>query len=120
MRCMWRNKVPFWYAPYAGKTAVQDEYGNETGEYRATYGTPVKLMGSVSPATGKAQLEQFGTLEKYDKVIVYEDPNCAMDESSVLWVDKPLDDSPDYVVKRVARSLTCVSYAISKVTVHGG
>lgn len=99
---------------------MRDEYGNETGEYQTTYGTPVMLMGSVSPATGSAQIEQFGTLENYDKVIVYEDPNCPMKETSVLWVDVSPDADPDYVVKRVARSLNCVSYAISRVTVDGG
>jgi hypothetical protein len=52
---------------------------------------------------------------------VLDDVNIPIDENSVLWVDKAVEydenGNPlfDYVVKKVARSLNSVSFAISKV-----
>ena len=37
MRCMERNKVEFWYAPYAGHTHMVDEYGNELNEIELSF-----------------------------------------------------------------------------------
>ena len=123
MRCLERNKVQFSYCPYIGKTKVTDASGYETGEYKVSYGSAISVMGNVSPAQGEAQIEQFGNSLEYDKVIILEDRNFPMDENSVLFVDKApaydLSGNPlyDYIVKKVARSLNGVSYAISKVTV---
>lgn len=119
MHCLWRNKVPFYYSLYAGKQMTTDAYGYETGEYKTVYSDPVKIYGNVSSASGQAQVEQFGNLVQYDKVIVIEYRNCPIDENTLLYVDcvPGNDTKPDYVVKRVARSLNSVSYAISKVTI---
>lgn len=122
MKIMERNKKNFWYCLYKGKTAIKDDYGNETGEYTIEYDDPVQVSGNVSAATGSAQTEQFGNLVGYDKVIVIDDITCPVDENTVLFVDKEPEfenDVPlyDYIVKRVAKSLNSVSYAISKVSV---
>lgn len=123
MRTLKRNKVPFWYLLYDSKTSITDSDGNETGEEQVTYKAAVMEFGNVSAATGSAQIEQFGSLAGYDKVIVIDNPFCPIDENSVLFVDKaPEYDAEgkplfDYVVKRVAKSLNSISYAASKVTV---
>lgn len=123
MRAMERNKRPLWYMLYDHKEAVLDEYGNETGEYRVFYQPEVQLDANVSPATGSSQVEQFGNLSGYDKVIVTCDMDCPIDENSVLFIDKPPEYTADgkalfdYTVKRVARSLNSISYAVSKVVV---
>ena len=68
-------------------------------------------------------VEQFGNFISYDKVIVTDDLTCPIDENTVLFIDKSPeyddDGNPlyDYIVKRVARSLNSISYAVSKVTV---
>ena len=122
MKTMERNKTAFWYMTYADRKAVVDEYGNEIGEL-VTYNEPVMLRANISPATGSSQVEQFGSLAGYDKVIVTDDVNCPIDENSVLFIDKAVeitdDGKPlyDYTVKRVARSLNSVSYAVTKVSV---
>lgn len=78
---------------------------------------------NVSAATGSAQVEQFGNFISYDKVIVTDNLSCPIDENTVLFVDKEpeydADGNPlyDYIVRRVAKSLNSISYAISKVTV---
>jgi len=117
MKCMVRNKVPFHYALYREK----EELPNAPGQFKVVYSRPLRMMGNVSPARGEANTELFGRDIQYDKVIVLEDPNCPIDEQSVLFIDKrpefDTDGNPlfDYIVKRSARSLNSVAYAVSKV-----
>lgn len=123
MKLMRRNLSPVYYCLYDGKEPELDEDGLETGETRVFYKRPVKLMCSVSAATGYAQVNMFGSLESYDKVLITDDVRCPIDENTVLFVDKKPEFSSegvplfDYRVRRVARSLNSISYAISKVTV---
>jgi hypothetical protein len=123
MKTMERNKTPFWYLLYDKKVPVMDDDGNETGDYRVIYKEAVQRKENISAATGSAQVEQFGNFISYDKVIVTDDLSCPIDENSVLFIDKEpeydTDGNPlyDYIVKRVAKSLNSISYAVSKVNV---
>lgn len=133
MRCLDRNKSVFYYALYAGKTPITDEYGNLTGEYVIAHGNPVRTRANISPAQGETTTRQFGEYEAYDKVILMENPWCPIDEHSILWVDTlpqltqngelARDENGnvitpwDYEVVTVARSLNSVAYAVKKVTV---
>ena len=123
MQNLARNERPFWYCLYAGKTPIVDEGGFETSEYLVSYAVPVKLFANISAATGSSQVETFGTLDNYDKVISMADMTCPFDENSVLFIDKDPefteDGTPiyDYVVRRVAKSLNNISIAIRKVDV---
>ena len=146
MRTLKRNKQPFYYcllkdSSYTNR--ISDEYGNETGELANQYEAPVLMYGNISPATGQAVTEQFGELTDYDKVIVINDVDCPICESTVLFVDKvPEDTSTEsneesntvlgndqtvqeyevpqyyYIVRRVSKSLNSVSIAIRKVTIQ--
>lgn len=124
MRNLERNKRPFVYCTYLGKTPMVDEYGNESGEFKILFSEPVEVSGNISPATGYSQTEQFGSLENYDKVIVMDNPNTPIDDNTVLFIDKDYEEDADgtpiydYTVRRVARSLNSVSIAVSKVTVR--
>lgn len=119
MRLMTRNLSVIYYCLYEGRTPMTDANGHETGEYTVGYGEPVALRCNVSPATGYAQVEMFGNLESYDKVIITDDMTCPIDENSVLFVDSTPTETQtfDYKVLRVARSLNSISYAVSKVSV---
>lgn len=123
MKTLKRNQVSLWYLLYDHKEPVKDEDGNETGESQVFYKTAVQMYANVSAATGTAQVEQFGNLAGYDKVIVTDDLTCPIDENTVLFLDKEpeYDDDGlplyDYLVKRVAKSLNSISYAVSKVSV---
>ena len=127
MRGMVRNKTKFYYASYVDNTEIIDEYGNATGEFEIQYSNPKECNANVSAAQGEVQSRQFGESESYDKVIVLDDRNAPIDEHSILWVDTlphlngdgTTDTPHDYIVKKVARSLNCVSIAISKVSVNG-
>lgn len=123
MRCLHRNKRKFYYALFKEKVAIKDEYGNDSGEYTVVYEAPVEMKANVSAATGEAQVEQFGNSLLYDKVIITDDVTCPIDEHSVFCIDSvPAYDTDgnliyDYIVKKVARSLNTVSFAVSKVEV---
>ncbi len=118
MKCLERNEQKFYYCLY-GAAESKDEYGNDV----KGYGEAVAFEANISPATGTTQVEQFGTEVEYDKVIVTSDTSCPIDEQSALFIDKEpsfsSDGKPlnDYIVKRVAKSLNSISYAVSRVNV---
>ena len=118
MRCLDRNKKPFYYANYSGKAKILDSDGYFTGEYGLSYTAPVRVWGNISPARGTDNSNPFGITENYDKIIVMNDPNIPIEETSVLWVEKDITEEYDYVVVRTARSLNSVSIAIRKVDVN--
>jgi len=123
MKCLERNKTSFHYALFLRKEPITDDYGNDSGEYRVIYDTPVEMRACVSAASGEAQIKQFGNAIMYDRVIISDEVNCPIDEHSVLCIDSPpsYDTSGnlifDYIVTKVARSLNTVSFAVSKVEV---
>ena len=147
MRDLKRNQTEFWYCLLIPNTqeAIVDEYGNETGELIPSYKKAISMRANISPATGQNQVEQFGNLDSYDKVIVTCDMKCPIDENSVLFIDKRpeytevqtheivegqalyTDDEVvektyelpkyNYIVKRVAKSLNGISIAVRKVDV---
>lgn len=122
MKILKRNKTPFWYQLYDRTKTVEDENGNEVGS-AVVYKDAVEMKGNISSATGSAQVEQFGNFAGYDKVIVIDDMNCPIEETTVLFIDKKpeydAEGNPlfDYVVKRVAKSLNVIAYAVKRVDV---
>lgn len=122
MKILERNKTPFWYQLFDQTKTVEDEYGNEVGSV-VVYKDAVEMKGNISSATGSAQVEQFGNFAGYDKVIVVDDMSCPIEETTVLFIDKKpeydAEGNPlfDYVVKRVAKSLNVIAYAVKRVDV---
>lgn len=131
-----RNKSRFYYALYTQSVQIEvDEYGNTLGETDVQHGNPVECFANISAARGETQTRQFGEDVSYDKVIVMDSNAPPIDEYSVLWIDRvpqlkedgslDVDDDGniitphDYIVKKVARSLNSVSYAVSKVVISG-
>lgn len=115
MKLLRRNMRSIWYRLFQGQTAQIDADGFETGETTISYSDPFELSCSVSPASGDILADTFGTVETYDKVIITDDLSCPIDENSVLFVDVDVSGNHDYVVKRVAKSLNFIAYAVSKV-----
>jgi len=121
MKLQRRNKRTIWYCLYKDRGTLYDDDGYETGEPAIKYEEPASLKCSVSAAIGNAQVETFGNLESYDKVIITDDMTCPIDENSVLFIDKEpefFNGKPigyDYKVIRIAKSLNVISIAISKV-----
>jgi len=118
VRTLERNKQTIYYALYEGKEPLKDEYGNPIGEYEVLYSEPVLLKINVSAARGEYSTRQFGEMENYEKILVTDDTNLPISETSILWIDSLDTTKPhDYIVKKVAKSLNSVSYAVSKVSV---
>ena len=145
MKTLKRNQRPFFYCLYQGKVDVVDENGNKTGEKIRLYAPPVRMMANISQATGQTNTEQFGNLDNYDKVIVFENVNSPIDENTVLFLDMEpeftegvtVEYTPavallgeptveiqtisipkyNYIVRRVAKSLNSVSIAVRKVEI---
>lgn len=122
MKLLARNLTSFQYALYQSKTYITDDYGNQTSEYKITYGTPVTIKANISTPTGVDEMNVFGSEPYYDKIIIVDDMNCPIDENSVLCIDKPASyDSDgnllyDYVVSRVAKSFNCIRIFANKVS----
>lgn len=123
MRSLKRNEQTFYYALYGEEVEEIDEEGNYTGETTIGYGNPVKAKANISASRGEASNEQFGVSLEYDKIVCSCDMALPIDETTILWVDTmPVLDKNgatktkhDYIVKKVARSLNSVQYAIKKV-----
>lgn len=123
MRTLDYNKRTFYYCLYSTKTKILDTDGNFTGDYTTGYSEAVEAKGNISAATGSADLEQFGTGIEYDKVIVLQGTNWAIDEHTVLFIDiepsyadkKQTQPNYNYIVTRVAKSLNHTTLAIKRV-----
>lgn len=113
MRCLRRNLRGFQYALYNGQTPLTDANGNETGEYEVQYSNPVQAWGNISAAKGDASVQPFGNDIQYDLVIVMDTPDTPIDEHTLLYIERT--DTPDYEVRKVARSLNTVALAISRL-----
>lgn len=119
MRTLNRNKQKIWYALYAGNLPLSDEDGNETGEYGPVYGEPHPYSIYITAAKGEREAGPFGGAEDYDRIMVCADPDCPIDEDTLLWVDTPTGGPHDYLVAKAARSLNGISYGIKKVQAGG-
>lgn len=118
MKCLKRNLRPVYYSLYQSEADITDSAGNYTGETSVTYAAPVKILANVSLATGQSNMEMFGNLTDYDRVIVSDDTTLPIDENTVLYVDRaPTEGAYDYIVRRVAKSLNFVAIAVRKVDV---
>lgn len=122
MKLLHRNKQLIYYRLFVRKGIVTDSEGYESGEDDLVYSDPHSLRCSVSHATGNSHAELFGTLDNYDKVIITEDTDCPIDENTILvvdHVDRVGEPSfHDFIVRRVAKSLNFIAYAISRVDVR--
>jgi len=59
MRCMDRNKIPFYYALYDTKVEIEDDYGNKTGQYELSYGNPIRCKANISAAMGERKADSL-------------------------------------------------------------
>lgn len=119
MRALRRNKQLIYYALFDKKEPIRDENGRRTGEYQIKYKDYEPLYVNVSAGKGEAQTELFGSNLNYDKVLSICDMKCPIDENTVLCIDtEPDSGTYDYIVKKVLKSLNCISIAISRVDVN--
>lgn len=115
MRDLKRNQQMVWYS-LLNVSAGEDEWGNT--DDAKTYGVPVSMKMSVSGNKGEASAQAFGAELNYDREMSTHDMNCPIDEYTHLWIDgRSTDETHNYVVKAVSKTLNCIRYAIKKVDV---
>ncbi len=115
MRDSERNKTKIYYA-LRNVSKDKDEWGNTKDV--TTYGNPTKLEISVSANKGEVSLQAFGADLRYDREMVTHNMSCPIDEYSRLWLDgRSVEETHNYEVAAVSRSLNCVRYAIRRVNV---
>lgn len=112
------NCQPVFFKLYEGEEEIVDEYGNPTGSFLPVYSSLKSAMLCVSPNRGNSEVQQFGSLEDYDRTMTTADTKVAIDENSVLWVDGANTDGPyNYIVKRRAPWKNSAQFAIQQVKV---
>lgn len=118
MRSLLRNQQPVFFKLYEGEEEITDEYGNPSGSFLPIYSSLKSAMLCVSPNKGNSEVQQFGSLEDYDRTMTTADTKIAIDENAVLWVDGADTNGPyNYIVKRRAPWKNSVQFAIQQVKV---
>jgi hypothetical protein len=110
MRDLKRNQSTVYYSLCIPKSA-RDKNGNLI----SSYSEPVSGKFSLSVTKGTAENEPFGREVDYDREMTTHNMNCAIDEHSRLWIGISTDKPYNYIVKKVAKSLNCIRYAIKEV-----
>ena len=117
MRTLNRNKRLIYYALLTGEVNGVDEYGNETGEPTPAYGEAVALKCNVSAASGADDVQAFGNFTNYSRTMCVADPNCPIDENTIVWFGREPSEPHNYIVTRKADSKNGILYALREVTV---
>lgn len=109
---------PVFYKMFEGEEEIYDIYGNPTGSYYPIYSELKSIMISVSPNKGDSETTMYGTALDYSRTMSIADPDCEIDENTVLWLDgADTNDAWNYQVVAVSRSKNLTSYAIQSVDV---
>lgn len=122
MRLMKRNLKPVWIVnPGMETVSSVDEDGWETGELTTTMSKPIKLMANIAPASGLNYAEVFGKVERFERVLMFDDYNAPITLDTLLFVEKKPEfvngqPVPDYKVIEVSRSLNVLAVGVRKVT----
>ena len=118
MRTLNRNKRSIYYALLTGEVDESvDEYGDETGEPVPVYGDAVELRCNISAATGADAVQAFGNFTNYNRTMCVADPNCPIDENTIVWFGREPSEPHNYIVTRKADSKNGILYALTEVTV---
>ena len=115
MQALGINKQLLYYAQFSGYTDITSD-GFKTGEKTKVYHTAESMWANVSPRSGTADFEPFGANLDYDRVMVTADMTCPISETSVLWLGAEPSAPHNYIVRKVAKSLNSITYAIKEVT----
>lgn len=117
MRNLNRNKRMIHYALRTGEMENEDEYGNLTGESTPVYGEPTEFWCNVSAASGEEAVQAFGSFTGYSRTICVADPQCPIDENTIIWFGAAPSEPHNYIVVRKADSKNAVMYALQEVSV---
>lgn len=118
MRSLNRNKRQTFYALFVKDEPILDEYGNETGESKPTYGDITELRCNISAASGEDAVQAFGNFANYTRAICVSDNNCPIKEHTIVWFGVETTEPYNYIVTRKADSKNGILYALKEVAVR--
>ena len=118
MRTLNRNKRQIYYALRTGEVEEIDDAGFETGDLIPVYDPAVELNCNVSAATGSDAVQAFGSFTNYSRTMCVSDPNCPIDENTIVWFGVSPTEPHNYIVVRKADSKNGILYALQEVTVE--
>lgn len=114
MRGLRRNQFPLAYRALLSVEDVRDEHGRLTGRKKPNYAPDIPMTGSVSTAGSYVSRQMFGTSEDYEYVVISHDVDLLVKEDDLI-----IYESKPHVIRRIARSLNVVAYAIRRVNIDG-
>ena len=145
MRTLNKNAIRMWYALHRESEDIYklDEHGNKivvyvdestipptvyyekAGHTKEGYDVPVEFYGNLAfSKSGEAETTEFGvSLADYEADVTVSREYLPIDETSLIWVHKPLVDidgyavesDADYRVLKVSPSLNECKYLLAKV-----
>ena len=82
------------------------------------YSETLSARANVSANIGSADMELFGHLLEYDRVIVTKQTDIELNENSIVWLDGKQPPEPhNYIVVRKSVSNNVVTFALKRVEV---
>lgn len=124
MRTLNRNQQPMYYATFASKIELKDEYGNSTGSWQITYSAPVKAMFNIGYVESDAEVKMFGIQSKDTLRIAAPKDGFPLDTASILWYGKdpetpynPVKPMYNYAVVGIRPSLNSVIFYARRVDI---
>lgn len=115
-----RNKFTMYYALAGASIMETDENGDYTGDKTKGYYAPVKFEANISPSSGNAEENPFGSTLDYTRTILTAD-DLPIVEGTLIWLETnpPEAESDgstaDYRVVRVAPSKNLTKYAVKAI-----
>lgn len=133
MRSLFKQRQKVWYTSIK-EEEIQDEYGNDTGEYRYIYTKPILQKFTVSSTVGDSEEMPAGVMVDYERLVTSYSRDFSPKEGEMLFIDViPVFDEngslelnfatgepvtkPDYVIKKVldTQKGKVAKYGISKI-----
>lgn len=118
MRNLKRNQQTVYFKNLIDSEDIRDDYGNLTGTTTRSYGELQSCEISVSGNKGTTENQSFGVQLDYDMTLSTADMKCAINEFSILWIDRLTTEPHNYIVKKKSKTLNQILYAVKAVNVN--
>lgn len=114
MRNLYRNKRKIYYALPLGKVPLLDQNGYETGEFEVKYSRIQEAYVHLNVNSGDILNNVYGNYDNYYRTMIAEN-GLAINEGTILWIDKPISKEYDYIVKRISKDINVTIYSLVRV-----
>ena len=115
MRNLRKNQRKLFYASYLSSEPIIDEYGNDTLEVSQVYEEPKMFSCNYSSNVGAVEVESFGNISNYSRVISFTGTECPLKEKDKVWINKEVTENANYQVIKVADSLNSFLIALEEI-----